>query len=145
MKRITPLILSLIIIIPFINNMNVQALNFPLNNAIKSESAIVLNLDNDIIIHEKNADTKQMPGSLVNIMTAIICLENTRDLSKEITIDKSVFADLKNVVLTDDVLSGNVYGEYASFFWTEYGDLGDVSVCSGKGHHNFYGSYQCYL
>ena len=56
MKRITPLILSLIIIIPFINNMNVQALNFPLNNAIKSESAIVLNIDNDIIIHEKNAD-----------------------------------------------------------------------------------------
>ena len=56
MKRITPLILSLIIIIPFINNMNVQALNFPLNNAIKSESAIVLNIYNDIIIHEKNAD-----------------------------------------------------------------------------------------
>jgi len=51
--------------------------------------------------------------------------------------DTYVFADLKNVVLTDDVLSGDVYGEYASFFWTEYGDLGDVSVCSGKGHSGY--------
>lgn len=109
MKRITPLILSLIIIIPFINNMNVQALNFPLNNAIKSESAIVLNIDNDIIIHEKNADTKQMPGSLVNIMTAIICLENTRDLSKEITVDKSVFADLKNTQYPEDLRSADIF------------------------------------
>lgn len=51
--------------------------------------------------------------------------------------DTYAFADLKNVVLTDDVLSGDVYGEYASFFWTEYGDLGDVSVCSGKGHSGY--------
>ncbi len=57
--------------------------------------------------------------------------------SRWIQHDTYVFADLKNVVLNDDVLSGDVYGEYASFFWTEYGDLGDVSVCSGKGHSGY--------
>ena len=51
--------------------------------------------------------------------------------------DTYAFADLKNITLVDDTLSGDVYGEYASWFWTEYGDVGDVSVCSGKGHSGY--------
>ena len=46
--------------------------------------------------------------------------------------DTYVFADLVNISLSDDVLLGDVYGEYASLLWTEYGDIGDVSVSSGK-------------
>ncbi len=109
MKKVTSLILSLIIIMPFISSINAQTLNFPLDDPIKSESAIVLNIDNDIIIHEKNADIKQMPGSLVNIMTAIICLENTRDLNKEITVDKSVYSELLDTQYYDDLRSAEIY------------------------------------
>lgn len=45
--------------------------------------------------------------------------------------DTYVFADLKNISLNDDILEGDVYGEYSSFFWTDYGDIGDVSISRG--------------
>lgn len=44
--------------------------------------------------------------------------------------DTYAMADLKNITLSNHTLSGDVYGEYASWFWTEYGDVGDVSVSS---------------
>ena len=56
--------------------------------------------------------------------------------------DTYVFADLNNISLEDDVLSGDVYGEYASFFWVEYGDIGDVSVCSGTGMSGYRISFE---
>lgn len=45
--------------------------------------------------------------------------------------DTYAMADLKNITFTDNTLSGDVYGEYASWFWTEYGDVGDAAVCRG--------------
>ncbi|WP_242939915.1 D-alanyl-D-alanine carboxypeptidase family protein [Ruminococcus flavefaciens] len=78
-----------------------------------SESAVLVNLDTKTIIHQKNADRKQMPGPLVNIMTAVVCIENYPDLNKEITIDESVFEYLYNIQYPDDlrfaeILDGDV-------------------------------------
>ena len=83
--------------------MAAQAMSFPLKTPIQSESAMLINLDCNTVVHEKNADTKQMPGPLVNIMTAVVCLENCENLDQEVTIHESVFEDLYVTDYPDDL------------------------------------------
>lgn len=103
MKRILSALAAIVTILPFVCVQNAKAVSFPLKTTLNSESAIMINLDADTIIHEKNADTKQLPGPLVNIMTAVVCLENCQNLSEEVTIDESVYDYLYNIEYTDDL------------------------------------------
>lgn len=88
--------------------MKAEAVNFAMKGTLNSDSAIVLNLDCNTIIHEKNADKQQLPGPLVNIMTAVVCMENCLDLSKEITIDEDVYSYLYDTQFPDDLRYGNI-------------------------------------
>lgn len=113
MKRILSALAAIVTILPFVCVQNAKAVSFPLKTTLNSESAIMINLDADTIIHEKNADTKQLPGPLVNIMTAVVCLENCSNLSEEVTIDESVYDYLYNIEYPDDlrfadILDGDV-------------------------------------
>ncbi len=99
--------------LPLIKTYESSAVNFTMRGTLYSDSALVMNLDCDTIIHEKNADTKQLPGPLVNIMTAVVCMENCEDLSQEITIDEDVYSYLYNTEYPDDlryadILDGDV-------------------------------------
>ena len=60
-----------------------EALLFTPNVTIQSEAAVLLNMEVGDIVYEKNADMKKMPGSLVQIMTAVIVLENCTDITSE--------------------------------------------------------------
>ncbi|MBR5164023.1 MAG: D-alanyl-D-alanine carboxypeptidase [Ruminococcus sp.] len=102
-KKIISLLSAAAMLIPSLKTMNAGAISFTLNTQIKSESAILLNLDCDEVIYEKNADAKQMPGPLVNIMTAVVCIENCADLNEEITIDEEVFSPLYVTDYPDDL------------------------------------------
>lgn len=97
------------IVIPFITPANSQAVNFTLKETINSDSAILINLDSDTIIHEKNADKKEMPGPLVNIMTAVVCIEECPDLNSEVTIDESIYESLYNTEHYDDLRFTDIY------------------------------------
>ena len=113
MKKLLCTLASLIMVLPFLSCLKTKAVNFPLNSPITSESAVLINLDTNTVIHQKNADRKQMPGPLVNIMTAVVCIESFPDLSKEITIDESVYDYLYNIEYPDDlrfaeILDGDV-------------------------------------
>ena len=55
---------------------------------------MLMNLDTGMIVHEKNPDEKLAPGPLVNIMTAIIVLENCDSLSKELTLDPDIYTPI---------------------------------------------------
>lgn len=109
MKKILAVLSGLIILAPFANSLDAQAINFPLKSQIQSESAIVINLDADMIIHEKNADIQQMPGPLVNVMTAIVCLENCDNLYEEITVSESVYSDLYAIQYPEDLRYADIY------------------------------------
>lgn len=83
MKRTISVLLSVLLII-FAFPLNANAINFTPSFQVYSQSAYMINLDSKSVIYEKNADDEQMPASLVNIMTAIIVLENcenTDDIS----------------------------------------------------------------
>lgn len=57
------------------------ALTFTPNTAIQSEAAVLYNMDVDSIVYEKNADMKEMPAALAQIMTAVVVLENCTNIS----------------------------------------------------------------
>lgn len=109
-KLIAGLTASLMLI-PFIQIPSAGAINFTLKTPLQSESAILVNLDCDTVIHEKNADAKQMPGPLVNIMTAVVCLEECQDLSAEVTVDEDVFSDLYVTDYPDDLRFAEILDE----------------------------------
>ncbi len=94
MKRIISLIMAAVMILPIMKFSDVQAVSFPVPTQLKSRSAMLMNLDTGMIVHEKNPDEKLAPGPLVNIMTAIIVLENCDSLSKELTLDPDIYTPI---------------------------------------------------
>ena len=50
------------------------------NFSIESESALMINLDKDMTVYEKNPTKKMYPASLTKIMTAIVVLDNVDDI-----------------------------------------------------------------
>lgn len=104
MKRILSILSALLFIFPLvcIPKQEAGAVSFPLKTTLHSESAVLINLDADMLIHEKNADAKQMPGPLVNIMTAVVVLEECSDLSEELTVDPAVYSGIYDVLREND-------------------------------------------
>lgn len=109
MKKILSALMGVALTVPFINSIATSAVNFPLKAQIQSESAIVINLDSDVLVHERNADVRQMPGPLVNVMTAVVCIENCESLTEEVTIDQSVYASLANIEYPEDLRYADIY------------------------------------
>ena len=107
-NKLIALISAMTVAVPFLQPADTQAINFTMKGTLHSDSAIVVNLDCNTIIHEKNADKKQLPGPLVNIMTAVVCMENCPDLTKEITINEDVYSYLYNTEYPDDLRYGNI-------------------------------------
>ncbi|HBB72756.1 MAG TPA: D-alanyl-D-alanine carboxypeptidase [Ruminococcus sp.] len=105
MKRILAAAAAVLLMIPAVSTapLTAKALNFTLKNPIQSESAMLINTDTGTVIHEKNADAKQMPGPLVNIMTAVVVLENWNDLGFEITMTDTVYSDLYETEYSQDL------------------------------------------
>lgn len=58
-----------------------HALQFTPNCTVQSEAAVLMNLDLGTIVYEKNADMKEIPAALSQIMTAVLVLENCPDIS----------------------------------------------------------------
>ncbi len=115
-KQIIALLSAAAIILPLAKPYKAEAVNFTLKDSIYSESAILINLDSDVVIHEKNADAKQLPGPLVNIMTAVVCIEECSDLTQELTIDSSVYASLSETEFKDDLRYADIYdGDILSY------------------------------
>ncbi|MBP1560771.1 MAG: D-alanyl-D-alanine carboxypeptidase [Oscillospiraceae bacterium] len=57
-----------------------SAVTFTPNFTVSSEAAVLINLDKDIVVYEKNPTKKMYPASLTKIMTAIVVLDNVKDL-----------------------------------------------------------------
>ncbi len=57
-----------------------SAVTFTPNFTVSSEAAVLINLDKDIVVYEKNPTKKMYPASLTKIMTAIVVLDHVEDL-----------------------------------------------------------------
>jgi len=83
MKKI---MLALILFTLFIFKVNAIEIN--------STNAILYNLNDDIIIYEKDANEKVQIASLTKIVTAITIIDNIEDLNQNITITNSMLQNL---------------------------------------------------
>jgi serine-type D-Ala-D-Ala carboxypeptidase (penicillin-binding protein 5/6) len=80
---------------------NIKTVKLPINQKreidlsnLYSPHAILIDLDSGEVIGEHHQDEKIYPASLTKIMTAIVALENTSDLNKEIVVHKKMFQQL---------------------------------------------------
>lgn len=116
MKRFVSLLAAMFVLLPFFTIPEASAVGFPYKGKLYSESMLLISLDTNEVLSEKNADTPQCPGPLVNIMTAVVVLENCKDLNEEIKLDPEVYTpvyyeipvpeDLPHVEISDnDVLT----------------------------------------
>lgn len=87
MKRIyliTIIIISIFLIIP------VHADSIRIN----SNNAILYNIDEDIILYEKNKDQKVSIASMTKLMTALVAVENIDNLNTKVKLEKSDYDKL---------------------------------------------------
>ncbi len=103
MKKILSLCLSVLMVCCFCVNLKSEAISFTPNFEIKSAAGVLINLDTDAVLYQKNADAKYMPGSLVQIMAAIVVLENCSDLNQQITADSALYTHFTNSEYPEDV------------------------------------------
>lgn len=61
---------------------------------IYSKSAILYNMDDDIILYEKNSEERTSIASLTKIMTCIVAIENIDNLDQKIILKSDVFTGL---------------------------------------------------
>ena len=80
-------VLTVLVVLPFCA---IES-NAAFNNSLETDADIVLlvSLDNDTVIFDKNADKVSAPASLTKITTAILTIENCEDLDAIVTIKQS--------------------------------------------------------
>lgn len=95
-KRVLSLVLTLLCCLMILPApQKAQAMSFAPTETVYSESAVLLNMDMGTIVYEKNADMKQMPASLAQVMAAIVVLESGADIANEtVTAEQSMFDSL---------------------------------------------------
>ncbi len=113
MKKLAMLIAA-VIMVTVIMPLKSYAVTFTPGFKVESEAAYLVNLDKDIVVYEKNSLKKMYPASLTKIMTAIIVLDNVKDL------DNTYFE--APLVVFDDL-----YGQGASAVGYSRGEVASVT------------------
>lgn len=86
-----------------------EALLFTPNCTVQSESAVLMNLDIGEIVYEKGADIKQMPAQLVQIMTAVVVLEECDDPTKKrLTAEEEMYDIFRGAEYQEDLRYANI-------------------------------------
>lgn len=78
---------------------------------LNSKIDLLINLDSNTVIIDKNADQQADPSSLTKIMTALVVLQNEKDLSRKVTVSGS---SLESLYGTGCIMSGLQDGETIS-------------------------------
>lgn len=111
MKRI--IILTIILLSLFIP-INIYSLDFD----IYSKNAILYNTKEDKVMYEKNSTDKVSIASLTKITTAIVALENIKDLDEKVTLTR---ADFKGLVEANASVAGFRIGQEVTYRDLLYG------------------------
>ncbi len=80
----TAIFLTILVLILSIFPKETSAVVFTPNFTISSEAAVLINLDKDVTIYEKNPTKKMYPASLTKIVTAMVVLDNVEDFENTV-------------------------------------------------------------
>lgn len=104
------LIIFLFLLIPI----NVNALE------INSNHAILYNMNEDMVLYEKDADTRTYIASLTKIMTTIVAIENIDDINEYVTIP---YEGLEGLIEANASVAGFRLGQKVTYKDLLYGIL----------------------
>lgn len=104
----------LILFIFFVGSCNVWAQDFD----ITSKNVILYNMNDNEVIYEKNSNEKVEIASLTKIMTAIVAIEKSDDLNKQVVIDNRTLKGIE-----DYAQAGFKVGDKVSIMDLLYGVL----------------------
>lgn len=104
------LIFFLFLLIPF----NINALE------INSKNAILYNMNDDLVIYEKDADTKTYIASLTKIMTTIVAIENIDDINEVVMVPSEA---LDGLIEANASVAGFKLGQEVTYKDLLYGIL----------------------
>jgi D-alanyl-D-alanine carboxypeptidase (penicillin-binding protein 5/6) len=79
MKK-TACLLTVLVVFSLIPPARAYAVTFSPPFTVSSEAAVLINLDKNITVYEKNPAKKMYPASLTKLMTAMVVLDNIKDL-----------------------------------------------------------------
>lgn len=65
---------------------------------LKSSIALLVNIDTDTVVYEKNAQSPADPSSLTKVVTAVLAMENYPDLDAQVTAQQEAMDALKNTL-----------------------------------------------
>lgn len=98
MKKLISVLLALVLMLTFtfmITSLSASAADYGCNVNASSSVVYMENLDENIVVYEKNAGEKMYPASLTKIMTYIVVTESITDLENtKITIKEDAFDGL---------------------------------------------------
>ena len=95
MKKVLSIVISLVLLLSTCT-IGAQALSFDCDVQTYSDSILMVNLDSDMVVFEKDADAKRYPASLTKIMTFIVVSEFFDDYENtRIDIKNSTIANLE--------------------------------------------------
>ena len=114
MKKILFLLLLL-----FIFPLSVFSYDFNIN----SNNVILINLNENKILYEKNSDSKTYIASLTKIMTAVVALENIDDLNNQILILENQNEELGSYIKQQGYYPLILKGNEKEFYKGEQRDL----------------------
>lgn len=100
MKKIISIFIILLILVSTCT-ISTGALSFECDKETYSDSILMVNLDSDMVVFEKDADTKRYPASLTKIMTFIIVSEYFDDY-------ENTKIEVKNSIITNMQANGIV-------------------------------------
>lgn len=108
LRRLLPLLLTFCTMLTCCR-LPVDAFAFTPPFTIQSESGIILNLDTNTVVYEKNADKQQMPAHLAQIVTALVVLDLCEDLDgTKITMNQNPMSYFYEYSDVEDVRYGNI-------------------------------------
>ena len=87
---------------------------------ISSKNAILYNMDSGEVLYEKDADEKVSIASLTKIMTALVSIENIKDLDSQVVLTAD---DFEGLVEANAVTAGFTKGEVVTYRDLLYGLL----------------------
>lgn len=99
-------------------NETIKAVENNLN--IKSEYAILINLNDDRILYEKKANEKMYPASMTKVMSALVAIEQIDDLNTTYVITEK---DLQGLKEANASVAGFIEGEKVTYKDLLYGLL----------------------
>lgn len=111
-KSLRVFLSGLLMIFCFIPSQLVYADSFNIGFEPSCESVLLVNLDTDSIIYDKNSDKKMAPASVTKIMTYTVVADNVADLDNTAVVVKEEL--LKSLLGTGSSLSGIKAGETLS-------------------------------